>query len=85
MVMVAGVAAVGDGGDVAALHCFQRWWWCVVVVAICVRGRSLFVVVIMGGRCRSWCGQSLSVIACIDGGGKRKRNDKQTLFVVHHK
>ena len=55
-----------------------------VTVAICVCGWLLFVVVIVGGHCHSWCGRSLSVIACIDGGGERKRNHKQTLFVVHH-
>ena len=52
MVMVVGVAAVGDGGDMAALHCFQRWWWFMVIVVICICGRLMFVVVIMGGhRC----------------------------------
>ena len=56
-----------------------------VIVAICVRGQLLFVVVVMGGHRCLWCGRSLSVVVCIDGGGKRKRNHKQTLFVVHHK
>ena len=51
MVMVVGVAAVGDSGDMAALHCFRRWQWFLVVVAVCVCGRSLFVMVIMGGCC----------------------------------
>ena len=46
---------------------------------------SLFVVVIVGGHCDSLCGWSLSVIVCVDGGGKEKRSHKQTLFVIHHK
>ena len=53
MVMVVGVAAVGDGGDRVVLRCFQRWRWFVVVVAICIHGWSLFVVVVMGSHCCS--------------------------------
>ena len=76
------MAAVGDRGDVAALGCLQRWGY-VVVVAVCgrlFRGRSLFVVVVVGGR-----GRSLSVVVSVDGGGKQKRSPKQILFVIHHK
>ena len=46
----------------------------VVVVAVCFRGRSLFVVVVVGGRRGSPCVWSLLVVVCVDGGGKQKRN-----------
>ena len=74
MVMVVGVVAVGDGGDMAVLRCFRRWWWCVVVVAVCVRGRSLFVVVIVGGHRRSWCGWSLSLMVVVRGRGTTNKH-----------
>ena len=72
------------------------WWGWVVfddgggswslwpLVAICVRGGSVFVIV--GGRRCSPCGRSLSVVVCVGGGGgKEKRSRKQTLFVIQHK
>ena len=80
MVMVVGVAAVGDGGDMAVLRCFQRWWWCVVVVAVCVRGRSLFVVVVVGGRHRSWCGRSLLMVVVR---GRGTTNKHCLLFITN--
>ena len=61
--------------------CTGRGPWSSFVVRSLFRGRcghlclsvSLFVVV-MGGRHHSQCGQSLSVVMCLDGGSREKRN-----------
>ena len=60
---------MGHGCCLLCVHCFM------VVVAICgclCSWASLFVVV-MDGHCCSQCGR-LSVVMCLDGGGKEKRN-----------
>ena len=78
--------AVGDHGDVVALGCFQQWGWLLwPFVAICFHGQSLFVMVVVGGRCGSPCMLSLSVIVCVDGGGKQKRSQNKhcLLFITN--
>ena len=72
------------------------WWWLLATVVtwrrsvvcdegVCGRCSHLWPLVFVGGRGRSPCGRSLSVVVCVDGGGKQKRSHKQTLFVIHHK
>ena len=80
------LAAVGDCGDVVALGCFRRWGWSLwPFVAICFHGRSLFVVVVVGGHRGSPCVQSLLVVVCVDGGGKQKRSQNKhcLLFITN--
>ena len=57
----------------------------VVIVVVCFHGRSLFVMVIVGGHRRSPCVRSLLVIVCVDGGGKQKRSQNKhcLLFITN--
>ena len=85
------VAAVGDG----RCMCTGCGPWSSFVVCLLFRGRCghlcslvLLFVVVMGGRCRSQCGWS--VVVCLDGGGKEKRNhvtlpDKHCLLSTTNK
>ena len=59
-------------------------WSLWLFVAICFHGWSLFVVVIVGSHCHSLCWQSLSVIVCVDSGGKQKRSHKQRLTPIFY-
>ena len=53
----------------------------VVVVAVC--GHLFSWAVVVGGRCRSLCVRRLSVVVCVDGGGKQKRSqNKQCLLFI---
>ena len=64
------VLGVGRGRRLLHVRCF------VVVVAVCgcLCSWALLFVVIMGGHRHSRCGRSSSVVVCLDGGGKEKRN-----------
>ena len=72
LLVTGGVCVLGVGRGCHLLHirCFM------VIVAICghlCSWVSLFVVV-MGSDRHSQCGRSSSVVVCLDGGGKEKRN-----------
>ena len=83
------VMVVGGGG------CWRWWWrggaallsMMVVVRVRCGRlwpfvfvgGWCLSLEVVVGSRCRSLCGRSLSVVVGVGGGGMEKRSHKQTI------